>query len=84
MSPLHFQQDGLKQQIQQLLQQYKVPPDLLELEITESVVMDEPKIVIEALHKLKSYGIKVAIDGWEIVVHNKGPEAEFFALNGSL
>src|SRR5690606_21715296 len=35
-------------------------------EITESVVMDEPKIVIDALQKLKNFGIKVAIDDFGI------------------
>lgn len=44
----------------------QISPQLLELEITESVVMDDPKIVIEALHKLKSFGIKVAIDDFGI------------------
>ena len=37
-------------------------PSLLELEITESVVMDEPQIVIDALRVLKDYGVKIAID----------------------
>ena len=37
-------------------------PDRIELEITESVVMDEPQIVIDALQELKLFGVKVAID----------------------
>jgi EAL domain-containing protein (putative c-di-GMP-specific phosphodiesterase class I) len=45
---------------------YNIDPALLELEITESVVMDEPKIVIDALNKLKNVGIKVAIDDFGI------------------
>ena len=48
------------------VEKYQVAPELLELEITESVVMDEPKIVIEALNRLKVYGIKVAIDDFGI------------------
>jgi len=48
------------------VERYQVNPSLLELEITESVVMDEPKMVIEALNRLKSYGIKVAIDDFGI------------------
>ena len=39
-----------------------VEPERIELEITESVVMDEPQIVIEALQELKRFGVKVAID----------------------
>ncbi len=37
-------------------------PTRLELEITESVVMDEPQIVIDALRALKEYGVAIAID----------------------
>ncbi|MDP4944616.1 EAL domain-containing protein [Alishewanella sp. SMS8] len=48
------------------IQRYQVAPHLLELEITESVVMDEPNRVISALQKLKSFGIKVAIDDFGI------------------
>jgi diguanylate cyclase (GGDEF)-like protein len=48
------------------VERYQVNPALLELEITESVVMDEPKMVIDALNRLKSYGIKVAIDDFGI------------------
>ena len=39
-----------------------IDPRLLELEITESVVMDEPQIVIDALRELKGYGVAIAID----------------------
>lgn len=37
-------------------------PDLIELEITESVVMDEPQIVVESLQALKAFGVNIAID----------------------
>ncbi len=37
-------------------------PEKIELEITESIVMDEPQIVVQALHELKEFGVKVAID----------------------
>ena len=40
----------------------KCDPSLLELEITESVVMDEPQIVIDALRTLKEHGVAIAID----------------------
>lgn len=39
-----------------------IKPDELELEITESVVMDEPQIVIESLKELKAFGVTIAID----------------------
>lgn len=62
MSPLHFQQDGLKQQIQQLLQQYKVAPDLLELEITENAAMHDMEKGSNHVIELQQMGIRVSID----------------------
>ncbi len=41
---------------------HKIEPAALELEITESVVMDEPQIVIDSLTELKKFGVKIAID----------------------
>ncbi|WP_027670264.1 EAL domain-containing response regulator [Rheinheimera baltica] len=61
-----FRNHGFVQSVIDCVNRYQVRPASLELEITESVVMDEPKIVIEALQKLKSFGIKVAIDDFGI------------------
>ena len=61
-----FRNHGFVQSVIDCVNRHQVKPELLELEITESVVMDEPKIVIEALQKLKSFGIKVAIDDFGI------------------
>ncbi|MCC2618245.1 EAL domain-containing protein [Aestuariibacter halophilus] len=41
---------------------HQIDPASLELEITESVVMDEPQIVIESLKALKAFGVTIAID----------------------
>ena len=48
--------------VKDIITKYAVEPGRIELEITESVVMDEPQIVIEALQDLKRFGVKVAID----------------------
>jgi len=44
------------------LLKYQVNPAYIELEVTESVVMDELDIMIETLQNLKAFGIDVAID----------------------
>ena len=44
------------------VKKYDVKPEIIELEITESVVMDEPQLVIDALDKLKANGLSIAID----------------------
>ncbi|GAC20068.1 bifunctional diguanylate cyclase/phosphodiesterase [Paraglaciecola arctica] len=48
--------------VKNIITKFAVEPERIELEITESVVMDEPQIVIEALQELKLFGVKVAID----------------------
>jgi len=62
MSPLHFQQDGLKQKIQQLLTLYKVSPELLELEITENTAMHDMEKGSNHVLELQQMGIRVSID----------------------
>ncbi len=61
-----FRSHGFVQSVIDCVTAQQIDPQLLELEITESVVMDEPKIVIDALQKLKNFGIKVAIDDFGI------------------
>ncbi|KIF79986.1 putative bifunctional diguanylate cyclase/phosphodiesterase [Noviherbaspirillum autotrophicum] len=39
-----------------------VPPSALELEITESQLLDEPQVVLRNLHALKQEGIQITID----------------------
>lgn len=41
---------------------HQINPESLELEITESVVMDEPQIVVDSLKELKKFGVTIAID----------------------
>ncbi len=48
--------------VQNTIQKYDIREGKLELEITESIVMDEPQIVVEALRELKSKGVQIAID----------------------
>lgn len=62
MSPVHFQQDGLKHKIQQLLQQYNVSPELIELEITENTAMHDMEKGSNHVIELQQMGIRVSID----------------------
>lgn len=62
MSPLHFEQDGLKQHIQHLLQQYQVTPEFLELEITENTAMHDMEKGSNHVLELQQMGIRVSID----------------------
>ena len=41
---------------------YHLPPELLELEITESILMDNQQKTIEIIDQLDAYGFRIAID----------------------
>lgn len=57
-----FRDRHFVEKVKATLSQYGCAPERLELEITESVVMDEPQIVIDALTILKAHGVAIAID----------------------
>lgn len=44
------------------IEKHHVLPNKLELEITESILMDDPQVVIDALVELKNKGISIALD----------------------
>ncbi|GAA75744.1 hypothetical protein P20480_2215 [Pseudoalteromonas sp. BSi20480] len=57
-----FKVKGYAQTVKNTLLKYGVDPKNIELEVTESVVMDELETVINTLRELKALGIEVAID----------------------
>jgi len=57
-----FVEGDLEQDIAEALARHKVPPDLLELELTETALMSNAERTIEVLTKLRTLGVKVAID----------------------
>ncbi|WP_240473107.1 putative bifunctional diguanylate cyclase/phosphodiesterase [Arsukibacterium perlucidum] len=62
MSPIHFEQEGLKQELKGLLQQYKVSPEMVELEVTENTAMQDMEKGSNFALELQQMGIKVSID----------------------
>jgi EAL domain-containing protein (putative c-di-GMP-specific phosphodiesterase class I) len=53
---------SLPEEIAGLLDEARVPPHLLELEITESVIMADPMRARGVVTRLREMGVKVAID----------------------
>jgi len=53
---------GLPERLKECLHRHRLPPGLLELEITESSVMADPMRSLEVLTKLHQIGVKIAID----------------------
>lgn len=62
LSARQVQQKNLVEKISSILQTSELEPELLELEITESIAMYNEEYVINKLLSLKKIGIKIAID----------------------
>ena len=61
-SAIDFRQRDFVEDIEQILQQTGMPPCLLELEITEGVLMQNVEATMTALKRLKTLGVRLAID----------------------
>jgi diguanylate cyclase len=57
-----FKVPNYAQKVKETLDKYQVHPSKIELEVTESVFMDEINSVIDTLKELKEFGVDVAID----------------------
>lgn len=62
ISPLQFRRDGFLQELRGVLEQTGLAPTMLELELTEGVLMSGADEVIATLHAIRAMGIQVAID----------------------
>jgi len=52
----------IAERVQELLLRYEVPPDLLQLEITESALMADPHRVLNTITKLDRMGVAISLD----------------------
>jgi EAL domain-containing protein (putative c-di-GMP-specific phosphodiesterase class I) len=57
-----FVEGDLEQLVRDALARHKVPPELLELELTETALMSNAERTISVLTGLRQLGVKVAID----------------------
>lgn len=62
ISAKQFAQADLGQKLKELLQSSNIVPGSLELEITESVIMDRGEAAIGRLEELKSLGLRLFVD----------------------
>ena len=49
-------------QVARVLHETGLDPACLELEVTESAVMDDPEVALEQMHRLRELGVRLAID----------------------
>ena len=62
LSPRQFQQDNLDKVIEEALAESGLEPALLELEITENILVSDSPKVIRALDHIRNLGVRVSID----------------------
>ncbi len=62
VSSLQFKQNKFAEHVINIVTSSGLPPELLELEITETAIMENPEQTIEDLHKLRAAGIRISMD----------------------
>lgn len=62
VSAVQFNDEDFLDKIRQIIQEEELPPQQLELEITENIVMQDPVAATEILQKLDEIGVRIAID----------------------
>jgi diguanylate cyclase (GGDEF)-like protein len=62
LSPIQLRQAGFAELVARILRETAFEPARLELEITESTLLQEPEVVIAALTALKQLGVRIAMD----------------------
>ena len=62
LSAVQFRRGNLLQAVPMALKRSGLPPELLELELTESVLLHDTEAALETLRALKKIGVKLAID----------------------
>ena len=62
VSAMQFLSGELQNDVPALLNEFKLPAGVLELELTESLVMENPESVIDVMRELRGHGVLLSID----------------------
>jgi len=62
LSPRQLRETGLRELVSATLEATHIPAENLELELTESAIMEDTKGAIALLHELQMMGIKISVD----------------------
>ena len=62
LSVRQFQQKNLASTVEQILRESKVDPKMLELELTETMLMSDAEEAVETLRALKTLDVRLAVD----------------------
>ena len=62
LSPIQFNDPGLSDSICRILEEYQLTPERFELEITETVIMQDGELALGTLQALSERGFRLSID----------------------
>jgi len=62
LSRMHFYSPTVVEDIIKLAEEYNVPPQYLEIEVTESVFFEAQEMIVQKVSALRDYGFKVSVD----------------------
>jgi diguanylate cyclase (GGDEF)-like protein/PAS domain S-box-containing protein len=62
VSASQFNDPELLHKVCSVMRRDNIPPDVLELEMTENTIMQDPEAAAEILKKLRALGVRIAID----------------------
>ncbi|KJC42610.1 PAS-domain containing protein [Bradyrhizobium sp. LTSP857] len=66
LSPVQFRSRGLVAMVTSALAEAGLPPQRLELEVTETALLDDSEATIEILHQLRALGVRVSLDDFGV------------------
>ena len=62
VSRVHFAREDLAEHICKLVDQFGVPHNVIELELTESAFFDDKDMLLNTIKRLKAYGFEISMD----------------------
>jgi EAL domain-containing protein (putative c-di-GMP-specific phosphodiesterase class I) len=61
-SRMHLLEDDFKDKLYEIVDKHNIPHNLIEVELTESAIMENPKNMIDTIENIRNNGFDVAID----------------------
>ena len=62
LSAIQFRQPQLPELVSRMLAEFDLPPDSLELELTEGVAVDDPHAAVATMDQLHARGVRMSMD----------------------
>lgn len=62
ISTVQIRKDDFVRKIKEVINKYNLSPEAIEIEITESVLIEDLDGIVDKINKLRAYGVKVSLD----------------------